>query len=112
MCLGALPPGLHVLHIGDWRVVLHRHEAETDSVKELDAVHARDAHVQEDSKENGEGDKLEDWCQEDGDAEEHRDGESRHPLVSNADHLRRLPGNMGCGHDGERRDVADSANSG
>ena len=40
MSRGALPPGLHVLHIGHWRVVLYRHEAETDSVKELDAVHA------------------------------------------------------------------------
>ena len=110
--LGSLPPGLHVLHIGHWRVVLHRHETETDSVKELDAVHAGDAHVQEDTKENGKGDKLEDWCQEDRDAKEHRNCKSSHPLVSNPDHLGCLSRNMGCRHDGECRHMADSANSG
>ena len=93
-------------------MVLDRHEAEADSVKELDAVHPRDSHVQEHPKENSEGDKLEDGCQEDGEAKEERDCKSSQPLVSNPDHLRRLPRNVGCRHDGEGRHVAYGTNSG
>ena len=93
MCI--LPPGLDLLDIGNLRVVLHRHEAETHSVKELDPVHPRDSHVEEDSKENGKRHKLQDRGEENGDSEEHRDGESSQPLVSNADNFRCFPRNVG-----------------
>ena len=54
-------------------MVLHRHKAETDPVKELDTVHARDSHVKEDSEEHGKWNKLEDRRQKDGDSK--KDGD-------------------------------------
>ena len=61
-------PGLHILHVANLGLVLAWHQAKC--YKELDPSHPCHADVEENSKENGEGNELEDGCKGGGDVEE------------------------------------------
>jgi hypothetical protein len=39
-------------------MMFDRHEEEDQTIKELDSIHARDSHVEKDSKEYSKGDQL------------------------------------------------------
>lgn len=57
----------HPGDVGLVRVVLGWHQQEQDAVEELDAEEGGDAHVEEDAKEHGQRDVLQDGLHEDGD---------------------------------------------
>lgn len=62
--------GTGLTHPGDvglTGVVLGWHQQEQDAVEELDAKEGGDSHVEEDAKEHGQGDVLQDGLHEDGD---------------------------------------------
>merc|ERR1719341_1252667 len=84
------PPGLDLLDIRDIGVVFDWHEAKCQTVKELDSVHSRNTHVQEDSKEDSKRNQLENWCQKNGTSNHDGHQSCCESLISDSNHLWRL----------------------
>jgi len=88
------------------------HEDEKKSVKELETIESRDAHVEEDAIEHRHGDVFEDWSQEHTETHSEEDGDVCHSLLSNPKKLRLFPWSGGAGLSGETLDVVEGKDSG
>lgn len=64
----------------DTRMVLNGHGQQLESLEKLDTVGRRDTHVQEDTKEDSNGDLLQNWSHEDAQADEQCNDEVGHAL--------------------------------
>ena len=62
-------------------MVFDGHKQERDSVEELDAIDGAHSHVEEDTKEDGKGNVLENWSQQHGQADHNGNDERREALV-------------------------------
>lgn len=103
-------PGL--LDVSDVGVVLGRHEQQVQPLIELNPIKRCDAHVQENSKEHGQGDLPEQVPDNNGEAYKQGHQQPRHPLLLDLLNLGLVPRRHSLAHDGERVGVSDRAHGG